>query len=411
MNGKRVAVIGGVGCLLLILLLIVAIPIGLFAVNRVNRSAGVFGSPPVVVTKVVEAIPTLVPQPRREGGQPVLPQQSPQQVPGGSPADLTTVYDQANPGVVSIQVLVNRGTLSGAGEGSGFILDDNRHIVTNNHVVADASRVIVVFYNGFQARATVVGTDADSDLAVLQVDQLPEGAHPLSLGNSDEVRAGEWVVAIGNPFGQQSSMTVGVVSAVGRLIPSLAQDFSIPQAIQTDAAINPGNSGGPLLNLQGEVVGVNAQIESGGIRANAGVGFAIPSNIARLVVPALIEKGSYEWPWLGVRGGSIDLPTQQANNLETQQGAYIVEVMPNGPAIEVGLQGATDTQAIDGVPVPVGGDVVIEADGNPVADFSDLLIDVAFKKPGDKMVLTVLRNGQRRQITATLAPRPANVSP
>jgi len=199
-------------------------------------------------------------------------------------------------------------------------------------------------------------------------------------------------------------MTVGIVSAVGRVIPSLTM-FSIPQAIQTDAAINPGNSGGPLLDLQGEVIGVNAQIQSGGVRANAGVGFAIPSNIVKLVVPALIEKGTYDWPWLGVSGTKVDLTIMQANNLDSQRGAYIHDVISDSPAAEAGLQGSSSQDQ------PVGGDVVIEADGKPIADFSDLLIDVAFKKPGDKMDLTILRNGQPRKITVTLARRPANLSP
>jgi S1-C subfamily serine protease len=297
----------------------------------------------------------------------------------------------------------------GQGAGSGFIFDNDGHIVTNNHVVANADRVTVVFYNGIEVEAEIIGTDDDSDLAVLQVDELATGAHPLPLGDSDAIEVGEPVVAIGNPFQLGGSMTAGIVSAIGRTIPSLVERFRIPQAIQTDAAINPGNSGGPLLNLKGEVIGVNAQIAQTGVRANAGVGFAIPSNIVRRVVPELIEKGSYEWPWLGVEGGSVNLVIMKANNLETQQGAYISRVVEDSPAARAGLQGASYRTQIDGLPVPVGGDVIIEADGKAIADFSDLLVQVAFKKPGDKMKLTILRDGQRRQLTVTLAPRPANL--
>jgi S1-C subfamily serine protease len=202
-------------------------------------------------------------------------------------------------------------------------------------------------------------------------------------------------------------MSLGVVSAVGRTIPTGVTPFSIPQAIQTDAAINPGNSGGPLINLRGEVVGVNAQIATGGGPANAGVGFAIPANIVRRVAPVLIETGSYQWPWLGIEGGSVNLTTMDANNLDTQQGAYIHHVVPNSPADKAGLRGSSGETEIAGLNVPLGGDVVIAADGKPVADFSDLLVDIAFKNPGDEMELTIIRDGRRRQVTVKLVPRPS----
>src|SRR5690606_9896833 len=208
---------------------------------------------------------------------------------------LPDLYDQLNPGVVSIQTFVEGsfgGQGQGLGAGSGFILDEAGHIVTNNHVVAGAAQITVKYFNDLEVEATVVGTDQDSDLAVLRVEQLPADVHPLPLADSDSVRTGEWVIAMGNPFGFESSMTIGIVSAVGRSIPSGVTPFSIPEAIQTDAAINPGNSGGPLLNLNGEVIGVNAQIRTDpGVRANSGVGFAIPSNVVRLVAPVLIEEG------------------------------------------------------------------------------------------------------------------------
>lgn len=407
MSRNRVILIAGVGCLLLILLLIIAIPAGLFALTRVSRvESGV--SPGAVVTKVVEAVPVTPMAQDDRSQQPTPPAESPGQLAGPAPGDLTTLYEQVNPGVVSIRVQVTRGVLTGQSAGSGFILDAAGHIVTNNHVVADARRVAVVFYDGTEVEGEVVGTDADSDLAVIQVDELPTGTRPLPVGDSDLVTPGQWVVAVGNPFEFAGSMTIGIVSAIGRAIPSLTPQFSIPQAIQTDAAINPGNSGGPLLNLKGEVVGVNDQIRTAdGVRANAGVGFAIPSNIVSLVAPSLIEKGSYTWPWLGVSGPlqGVDMAIQQANDLETQQGAYVHEVIAGGPAEKAGLQGSRAQDE------PVGGDVIIEADGKPIRDFSDLLISVAFKQPGDTIELTILRDGQKRQVTATLDPRPANVTP
>jgi len=410
MNGKRIALIVGLGCATLALLLIVTVSVGFLAANTIGQTSAGNG----LIPRLEEALQTIPAyEPPSDRAEPQLaPQVQPaQQRRGVASGSLTALYKQVNPGVVNIQVYVSRGMLSGQGAGSGFIFDNEGHIVTNNHVVANADRVTVVFYNGIEAEAEIIGTDDDSDLAVVQVDELVSGAHPLPLGDSDAVEVGESVVAIGNPFQLGGSMTAGIVSAVGRTIPSLAAQFRIPQAIQTDAAINPGNSGGPLLNLKGEVIGVNAQIAQTGVRANAGVGFAIPSNIVQLVVPELIEKGSYQWPWLGVEGGSVNLTIMKANNLQTQRGAYIGRVVEGGAAARAGLRGATQTREIDGLRVPVGGDVVIEADGKPIADFSDLLVEVAFRKPGDKMKLTILRDGQRRQVTITLAPRPADISP
>jgi S1-C subfamily serine protease len=315
------------------------------------------------------------------------------------------LYDQVSPGVVSIQVVIEQNGMVGEAAGSGFILDREGHIVTNNHVVDGATLISVIFYDGYEARAEIVGTDVDSDLAVIKVDDLPDNVSPLVVGNSDDVDVGEWVIAIGNPFGQQSSMTVGIVSAVGRMLPTGTTPFSIPQAIQTDAAINPGNSGGPLLNLQGEVIGVNAQIAASGTGTNSGVGFAIPSNIVRLVAPVLIERGAYQWPWLGVEGTDVTLSISDANNLESQQGAYLDGIVDGGPAAGAGLQGSSGTRQIEGLATPIGGDVVVEADGKPINFFSDLLVAVAFKNPGDTIELTVLRDGVRQQIQVELAPR------
>ena len=321
------------------------------------------------------------------------------------------LYAKLNPGVVNIQVFVQQEGATGAGAGSGFILDEKGHIVTNYHVVAQADGITVIFYDGTEAEAQLIGSDADSDLAVIRVEELAQGAHPLPLSDSDEVQVGEWVVAIGNPFGLGSSMTLGIVSAVGRTIPSADRSFGIPEAIQTDAAINPGNSGGPLLNLEGEVIGVNAQIASSGTQANAGVGFAIPANIVRRVTPVLIESGTYQWSWLGVRGSSVNLMVADANNLSIRRGAYIHVVVSGGPAEEAGLQGSSGVAMVEGLEVPVGGDVVVEADGQPIGDFSALLAAVSNKSPGDTIELTILRNGERERITVELTPRPVGEIP
>lgn len=321
---------------------------------------------------------------------------------------LSQLYEIVSPGVVSINALVNNGGLNGQAAGSGFIFDESGYVVTNNHVVENANIVVVIFHDGTEAEAEIVGTDVYSDLAVVKVAQLPESAHPLPIGDSTSVMTGDWVVAIGNPFGLNSSMSIGIVSAIGRTIPTAGTPFSIPMAIQTDAAINPGNSGGPLLNLQGQVIGVNAQIASGGTQANAGVGFSIPSQTVRRVVPTLIDVGAFQWPWLGVEGTSVDIFIEQANNLSLDRGAYIVRVVSGGPADQAGLQGGLEPVTVDGLEVPTGGDVVIEADGVLINDYADLQAFIAQKDPGTEIELTVLRNGEQQQITVTLAPRPNN---
>jgi S1-C subfamily serine protease len=405
MNRKRFALIGGIGCLVVIVLLaVIAVTLVVIPIQNQFALAQTTTPAPTLIPGLAgteQAIPTFTSAPPTSVGPESL---------GIAPGSLEALYRQVNPGVVNVQVYIVSGGVTGQAAGSGFVLDEGGHIVTNNHVVADAQRVTVIFYNGIEAEAQIVGTDADSDLAVIQVDTLAEGAHSLPLGDSDQVQVGDWVIAIGNPFTLGGSMSLGIVSAVGRSIPSGVAGFVIPQAIQTDAAINPGNSGGPLLNLNGEVIGVNAQIATGGSQANAGVGFAIPVNLVRRVVPVLIQSGEYEWPWLGVKGTSVDLLIQQANHLPVQQGAYIDAVISGGPAEAANLQSSTGTTQLSGFNVPVGGDVVIEADGNAILNFDDLLSAISDKDPGQAIDLTILRNGQRVQITVTLEPRPASVS-
>jgi 2-alkenal reductase len=413
-NNRRLAMVTGLGCAALCLVLAAAAAgVAYFFPARTQQwslletEEGKEGESSSVAEATVEVVPTLTPasqsEETREEATPAAGR-----VASIGESTLSSLYKEVNPGVVNIRVYVEREGMTGQGAGSGFILDDDGHIVTNNHVVAQADRVTTIFHNGIEAEGEIIGADDDSDLAIIKVDQMPDDAHPLSLADSDDVIAGDWAVAIGNPFSLGGSMSLGIVSAVGRAIPSGTTPFRIPQSIQTDAAINPGNSGGPLLNVEGDVIGVNAQIASGGTRANAGVGFAIPSNVVRLVAPSLIENGAYDWPWLGVTGGSINLMLQQANDLEAQQGAYIAQVANGGPAEEAGLRGATGTQEIDGREIPIGGDVVVEADGQPIVDFNDLLAYVAFQQPGDTIELTVLRDGERQTFTVELIARPSD---
>ena len=400
-------VIGGlIGCAIIALLFVVIVGVG---VAFFWPTTGVVEEVQVV-PPAEERMPEATPDPDViQPTLPATPAPPPVRALAASQLEdgLEELFRELEPGVVAIQTYIQRGGVVGTGSGSGFIIDEEGHIVTNEHVVTDATRVIVVFFDGFSADATVLGTDVDSDLAVLLVEDLPDNVHTLPLGDSDEVVPGEWVVAIGNPFGLQNTITFGIVSAVGRMIPARVGAFSIPQAIQTDAAINPGSSGGPLLNLAGQVIGVNAQIlTGGGAPANVGVGFALPSNIVRMVAPVLMEGESYPWPWLGISGTSVNLLIAEGNDLPVQRGAYISEVAPGGPAQTAGLRGSQTTTQVDGIAVPVGGDVIIQANGEVVLDFAGLLEQVAFSEPGDEIDLVILRDGEEMDVTVTLEPRP-----
>jgi len=339
-------------------------------------------------------------------------------------ADLTRLYEQVNPGVVSIgvvqEVVVGGRRFEQAGGGSGFVLD-GRHVVTNNHVAGDSESVEVIFHDGQHRRGTVVGADGYSDLAVVRVDGMPAGVRALPLAaDFGRIRVGQPVVAIGSPFGRANSMTYGIVSALGRTIPAdVEQGFVIPQTIQTDAAINPGNSGGPLLDLSGQVIGVNAQINTtnvqpdSGMPGNSGVGFAIPSSIVARVAPVLIDRGAYDWPYLGVGGlpqQQFTVEVAQANNLANTRGAYIMNVRPDGPSVGH-LRGAEESAPADpddALPAtPRGGDVVVAIDGQPIASFDDLLSYIAMETaPGQDVTLGVIRQGQPIEVTVTLARRP-----
>jgi S1-C subfamily serine protease len=322
---------------------------------------------------------------------------------------LVDLYNRINPSVVNITTYLKQaGELILYSKGSGFVYDDQGHIITNAHVVHGTDAVDVTFADGLIREATVIGEDLNSDLAVLQV-ELPAGSAAIPLGSMDKLAVGQTVVAIGNPFGLEGTLTRGIISALGRTIPALTI-FSIPQAIQTDAAINPGSSGGPLLNLNGEVIGVNAQIETTGTSpSNQGVGFAIPVSIIQRVIPTLIETGKYDWPWLGVSGYTVNPSLVKAMNLPVEQGAYVSSLTDGGPAIAAGLKATSETITQDGRSVEVGGDVIIAIDGQPVKTFDDMLVYLTLNtSPGQEVTLTILRDGQYQDITLKLGSRPSN---
>jgi 2-alkenal reductase len=406
MNRRITTWVVGLGCGSLLLLILVIASVFTWLVPRSFGSATEWEEISSVnvqapgLERTQAAVPTLTLPPEIETADaPPAPE-------GGFSSEiLIALYEEFNPGVVNITMFMQQQGQLTSGSGSGFIIDDSGHIVTNNHVVALANRVSVFYFDGAEAEAEVVGTDPDSDLAVIRVERLPDNARVLLIGDSDAVQVGEIVVAIGNPFGLGSSLTAGVISAIGRTIPAGARPFAIPQAIQTDAAVNPGNSGGPLLNLRGEVIGVNAQIATT-TGHSAGVGFAIPSNVVRRVVPVLIETGTFQWPWLGIEGGSVDLLVQGANNLAIQSGAYIHSVVPGSPADRAGLQGSTGSTQMRGYEIPSGGDIVTAVDGNPVMNFSDLLLEISLRDVRDTITLTILRDGTEREVAAMLVSRP-----
>ena len=324
---------------------------------------------------------------------------------------LIQLFEKAEPAV--IQVNVKKIQSEGAteevpgGSGSGFVYDDTGHIITNNHVIDDALKITVTFLDGESYAAEIVGNDADLDLAVLKINARNSYLHHLELGSSSELKVGQQVVAIGNPFGLSGSMTTGIVSQIGRLLPQ-ESGYSIPNVIQTDAAINPGNSGGPLLNLNGEVVGINTAIQSetGNF---TGVGFAIPSDTVNKVVPILIRDGGIRHPWLGVSGIDIDYELAEIRGLDSTKGFLIVSVIEGSPADIAGLMGTETRKMIDGRDVPMDGDIIIKIDGDLVRKIADILVHLQMEKlVGDEMVLTILRDGEVMDKTIFLGERPSN---
>lgn len=325
---------------------------------------------------------------------------------------LVSIYESTSPGVVAIRVFSE----GGGGLGSGFVLDREGHIITNFHVVEGVDELEVDFSSGYKTRGEVIGSDTDSDLAVIKVEAPPEELHPLILGDSSKIQVGQTVVAIGNPFGLSGTMTQGIVSSFGRTLQSLREApggglFTAGDIIQTDAAINPGNSGGPLLNLDGEVIGVNRAIRTFNFTAgeeplNSGVGFAIAINLVKRVAPVLISESTYDYPYLGITSlDDLSLIQQEALNLPQSNGAYVMAVTPGSPADEAGLIGGETSTDLPGL--NSGGDLITAIDNQGVYQFSDLLSYLLnYKSPGDTVTLTVLRDGKEMKLDLVLGSRP-----
>ncbi len=310
---------------------------------------------------------------------------------------LIQVYQKTNPSVVYI--------ITPSGSGSGFVYSQDGYIVTNNHMVSGARSFEVVFANGDRQRAELIGADADSDLAVLQVKRLPDKVTPIPFADTDDLQVGQFVIAIGNPFGEQGSMSFGIVSGLGRSLPSqrelsIGSTYSLPKVIQIDAPINPGNSGGPLLNLDGQVVGVNAAIASE-TGTNSGVGFSIPVSAVRLIVPQLIENGHYEYPYMGITfDGEISLDEKAQYELPQVQGAYVLSITPGSPADQAGLIAANPNNG-------QGGDLVVTIDGQQIQNFSALNSYLVFQcAVGQTIQLGVVRDGRQITVPLTLGERP-----
>jgi S1-C subfamily serine protease len=298
----------------------------------------------------------------------------------------------------------------GVATGSGFVIDTEGHLLTNNHVVEGASKIEVKLGSSEKSyTAKVVGTDPSTDIALLKVDVPSDQLHPLQLGDSSQVEVGDPVVAIGNPFGLDRTVTSGIVSALQRQIEAPA-GFSISHVIQTDAAINPGNSGGPLIDAEGRVIGINSQIETGGgSNGNVGIGFAIPINTAREVAKQIEENGKVEHAYLGIEGGSVTPELARALNLPVEHGVLVASVAKGGPADKAGIEGGNTSATIEGAEVTLGGDIITKLEGKSISTIEDLVNVINGKQPGDKLEVTVMRGGNEKSFTVTLGNRPASV--
>jgi S1-C subfamily serine protease len=324
---------------------------------------------------------------------------------GFNPAE---VYREAAPGVVTIRSILG----NGAAEGSGFVLDDRGRIVTNAHVITDetgveraeAESVFVEFPDRNVVSAEIIGFDPFSDIALIQVD--PEGLdlHPIALGDERDIVVGQPVAAIGSPFGEQHSLSVGIVSAIGRSVESLT-DFSIEGAIQTDASINPGNSGGPLLDAAAEVIGVNQQIQTE-TGASDGVGFAIPVSVVKRSAEQLIDEGEVEYAYIGVSTQALYPQLAERLDLEVDYGGLLAEVVPDGPADEAGLRGGDGKARFQGFPFSTGGDVILSIEDHKVVRPEDLARQIAIREPGDVVTIEILRDGDFQEVDVTLEERP-----
>ncbi|MFP4323141.1 MAG: S1C family serine protease [Anaerolineales bacterium] len=340
------------------------------------------------------------------GAFPALAQDDANQTATEAEPTAAEIYQRISPSVVSIQVV----TAQGAGNGSGFVYDTDGHIITNNHVVADAEDIIVNFRDGTLARARVVGLDPDSDLAVIEADAPPPELDPLSFADSSQLIVGQPVYAIGSPFGQEWTLTSGLIGALNRTISGL-EEFSIGGVIQTDAAINPGNSGGPLLDASGNVVGVNSQIISRS-GASAGVGFAIPGNLTQRVARALIDQGHVDYSYIGISGTNMSINIIEQFGLDNdQQGILVIEAVQGAPAARAGVMSAEQATGEDGQPILESADILTAVDGEPINNIGGLLFYLATETlPGDTVTATVLRatpdGTEELTFDVTLTPRP-----
>jgi S1-C subfamily serine protease len=318
---------------------------------------------------------------------------------------LIEIFEKSESGVVRINVQRTDQSNGTSVVGSGFVFDKQGHIITNAHVVKNVKKVVVTFLDGRSYNADIVGFDEYTDIGVIKVNADLSSLQPLPLGDSANLKVGEPIAAIGNPFGLSGSMTSGIVSHLGRLLPSGA-GYSIPDVIQTDAAINPGNSGGPLLNMRGEIVGINTAIQST-TGEFTGVGFAVPSQTLAKIIPNLIENGKYQHPWIGIAGRDIDPDLAKVLNLNDAVGFLVITVVDNSPAAKAGIHGSNETVEVEGVKYPIGGDIILSVDGQQVRKIDDILIHLQRAKSiGDEMILEVLRDGRTTNITITLDKRP-----
>jgi len=314
---------------------------------------------------------------------------------------LIDIFEKSEESVVQVNVF--RG--ENGGMGSGFVYSEDGYIITNQHVVKDAQKVTVTFLDGEQYIGNVIGTDQDLDIAVVKVDPSNTYIQPIKIGDSSELKVGERIAAIGNPFGLSGSMTSGIISQIGRLLPQ-ESGYSIPDVIQTDAAINPGNSGGPLINMKGEVVGINTAIQSA-TGEFSGIGFAVPSNTVKKVVPVLIENGKFKHPWMGISGTDVDPELAEVRGLKSSKGFLVVSVIEGSPAEAAGLIGVTETKEMDGREFALDGDIILAIDGETVRKISDILVHLQREKSiGDEMILSVSRNGEVLELVMILEERP-----
>jgi S1-C subfamily serine protease len=318
---------------------------------------------------------------------------------------LIDIFEKAEPGVVRVNTQRNQTEDALGGVGSGFVFDKKGHIITNAHVIEDATKTVVTFLDGRSYNAQIVGVDKHTDIGVIKVDADLKLLHPLSLGDSSNLQVGEPITAIGNPFGLSGSMTSGIISQMERLLPSNA-GFLIPDVIQTDAAINPGNSGGPLLNMRGDIVGINTAIQST-TGEFTGVGFAIPSQTIAKIVPTLINEGEYKHPWIGISGIDIDPDMANVLGLKDAVGFLIITVVEDSPAADAGLIGSDKIIEVEDREYSIGGDVIVSVDGIDVRKIDDILIHLQrVKTVGDEMDLEVLRDGRATNFTIVLQERP-----